>query len=318
MRLRLVALTVMVGFALLVVGCGSSESTSDETTQPPGDSSTTAAASSTTVVEVREPCDPSNPHPSGLTEYTLMSGGVERTYFVHVPEGYAAEVSWPVIVGLHGITWSAADWFNATWKASAVDLDHILVLPEAANLDWADRSVEPDVPFILGVLDDAAQRVCIDSTRVYASGGSDGADMVTRLACEAGDRFAAVRPYIGMNYPEIFESEGCDQPVPVPMTSYIGTEEPYYDPADIEAGLTLWAERNGCQGDPVTEDVADGVTVTRYVDCSQDAIVELYTLEGVEHEAAQVECEGNDPGFCVTYPFDTTRTMLEFFAQYSR
>lgn len=169
------------------------------------------------------------------------------------------------------------------------------------------------------VLDDVDQRVCVDPARIYASGASDGEDMVTRLACEAGDRFAAMRPYIGMNYPEIFESEGCDQSVPVPMTNYVGTEEPYYDlVADIETGLAMWAERNGCKGEPVTEDVTDGVTVTRYADCDQDAIVELYTLDGVEHEAAQVECEGNDPGFCVTYPFDTTGTMLEFFAQYSR
>jgi polyhydroxybutyrate depolymerase len=171
----------------------------------------------------------------------------------------------------------------------------------------------------LTVLDDVDQRVCVDPARIYASGASDGEDMVTRLACEAGDRFAAMRPYIGMNYPEIFESEGCDQSVPVPMTSYVGTDEPYYDlVGDIEAGLAMWAERNGCKGEPITEDVTDGVTVTRYADCDQDAIVELYTLDGVEHEAAQVECEGNDPGFCVTYPFDTTGTMLEFFAQYSR
>jgi polyhydroxybutyrate depolymerase len=169
------------------------------------------------------------------------------------------------------------------------------------------------------VLDDVDQRVCVDPARIYASGASDGADMVTRLACEAGDRFAAMRPYIGMNYPEIFESEGCDQSVPVPMTNYVGTEEPYNDlVADIKTGLAMSAERNGCKGEPVTEDVTDGVTVTRYADCDQDAIVELYTLDGVEHEAAQVECEGNDPGFCVTYPFDTTGTMLEFFAQYSR
>ena len=64
--------------------------------------------------------------------------------------------------------------------------------------------------------------------------------------------------------------------------------------------------------------MADGVTVTRYTDCDQGAIVELYTLPDVEHVAAQTECGGNIPGFCVTYPFDTTNTMLEFFAQFSR
>ncbi len=341
MRLRLAATTVIVGVALLGAGCGSSEATGEEAASPPVDSTTTTTLPpttttlaptttlppttttspllTTTTAEIGEPCDPSNPHLPGLTEYAIMSGGVERTYFVHVPEGYAANESWPVIVGLHGFDWRADAWFDATWKASAQDIGHILVVPQAIDRDWAEQSREPDVPFILGALDDAAQRICIDSTRVYASGASDGAHMVTRLACEAGDRFAAVRPYIGGYYPDLFESEGCDQPVPVPMTSYVGTLEPYYDlETSIGAGVVLWAERNGCTGEPVTEEVAVGVTVTRYEDCAQDATVELYTLEDLGHKPAQVECAGNDYTLCLTYPFDTTGTMLEFFAQYSR
>jgi polyhydroxybutyrate depolymerase len=253
-----------------------------------------------------------------LTEYALTSGGTERSYFVHLPEGYDSASEWPVIVALHGLTWQADKWFNATWKASASEIDYVLVLPEALDLNWADRSFEPDVPFITDVLTELETKVCVDSARIYASGASDGADMVTRLACGAGDRFAAMRPYIGMNYPELFESEGCDQPSPVPMTSYIGTNEPYYDLAGIDEGVAMWAERNGCQGEPVTEEVAGGVTTTRYDDCSDDATVEIYILEGVEHEAAQIECEGNDPGFCTTYSFDTTGSMLEFFSRYSR
>jgi polyhydroxybutyrate depolymerase len=247
-----------------------------------------------------------------------MSGGIERTYFVHLPEAYDPASQWPVIVALHGLTWEADDWFDATWKASASQIDYILVLPEALELNWADRSFEPDVPFITAVLAELETDLCIDSNRIYASGASDGADMVTRLACDAGDRFAAMRPYIGLNYPEIFESEGCDQPGPVPMTSYVGSDEPYYDLADIDEGVALWAERNGCPGEPVTETVAEGVTTTRYDDCSDGATVEIYMLDGVEHEAAQIECGGNDPGFCTTYPFDTTGTMLDFFSRYSR
>ena len=80
----------------------------------------------------------------------------------------------------------------------------------------------------------------------------------------------------------------------------------------------MGTDRNGCVGDAVVEEMADGVTVARYLDCDDGAAVELYTLPGVEHAAAQVECAGNLPGFCVTYPFDTTGTMLEFFNTYSR
>jgi polyhydroxybutyrate depolymerase len=264
-----------------------------------------------------DPCAPGQQPPTGLQPHSFASDGVERTYFVHAPEGYTSETPWPVIVGLHGIEWRADEWFDATWRAAAAEIEYIVVVPEAIDLNWADRSTDPDVPFVLAVVDDVAQRLCVDTDRVYVSGASDGADMVTRLACAAGDRFAAMRPYIGGFYPELFESEGCDQSNPVPVSTYIGTDEPYYDQALIDEGFAEWASRNGCSTEPVVEEVSDGVTVTRYVDCDADATVEVYLLDSVAHEAAQAECAGNVPGFCITYPFDTTATMTQFFEQHT-
>ncbi len=83
-----------------------SETTS--TTAPPTTlaETTTTTVPATTTIEVGDPCDPSNPHPPGLKEYSITSGGIERTYFVHVPEDYTADTNWPVIVGLHGIAGS--------------------------------------------------------------------------------------------------------------------------------------------------------------------------------------------------------------------
>jgi len=291
------------------------DSSGDESTTADSTSSSSVIESST-VPAIVDPCAPGQHPASGLIEHSLMSGGVERTYFVHVPSSYSSDVAWPVIVGLHGIEWRADEWFDATWRAAATQIGYVVAVPEAIDLNWADRSTEPDVPFILAVLDDLEQTLCVDQDRIYVSGASDGADMVTRLACSAGDRFAAMRPYIGGFYPELFESEGCNQATPVPVSTYIGTDEPYADPILIDEGFAAWAKRNGCESDPVVEQVTDEASVTRYVDCDEDATVELYLLDGVAHEAAQTECSGNIPGFCITYPFDTTATMIQFFDRF--
>ena len=62
------------------------------------------------------------------------------------------------------------------------------------------QSVKDDIAFIGALLDAVEQSVCVDASRVYATGVSNGGGMVARLACELSDRLAAIAPVAGGPY----------------------------------------------------------------------------------------------------------------------
>ncbi len=338
MRCLAVLGTVLIG--LLLGGCSAGSSaepdtptveitTTMPTTQPAVAATTTLALTTTEPPTTTSPgvsvevgweapalgdgCDPARPHDAGLSRYSLMSGGVERSYVVHVPTIYDGSVQWPVIVALHGRTVSAQEWFDLVWRGIAEGLGYLLVLPDAVERDWAEGSHAPDVPFVAAVVDDVAEKLCVDESRIYASGGSDGADMVTRLACDLSDRLAAVRPFAGGTDPEVFATEDCRPSRAVPVTSYVGTREPIYDIDAVSDGFGAWAERNGCDALPVIEAISPGRDVTRYQGCEENAAVELFVLHGIDHTAALADCTGTVWGFCTEFPIDMTAVMVEFF-----
>jgi polyhydroxybutyrate depolymerase len=55
----------------------------------------------------------------------------------------------------------------------------------------------PDVAFFDAMLDDLRARYCVDPNRVFATGFSRGGFFVNALACERGDKLAAIAPQSG-------------------------------------------------------------------------------------------------------------------------
>src|SRR5215203_5702488 len=78
--------------------------------------------------------------------------------------------------------------------------------------------------------------MCIDKARVYVTGLSNGAGMVSAVACVYADRIAAAAPVAGA-----IELEGCDPSDKVPMVSFHGTADPFlrYEGGLGPAGLAL-------------------------------------------------------------------------------
>ncbi len=65
---------------------------------------------------------------------------------------------------------------------------------------WLAAKTDPpghDVVFISDLLDLLEAELCIDPSRVYSTGIANDAQMSSPLACELGDRIAAVAPVAG-------------------------------------------------------------------------------------------------------------------------
>src|SRR5437016_6447484 len=87
--------------------------------------------------------------------------------------------------------------FLAVYPSGTGRLERALTWNGGNCCGYAMLNKVDDVAFTRGLLDDLAKAVLIDRKRVYATGMSNGAMMVYRLASELSDRIAAIAPVSG-------------------------------------------------------------------------------------------------------------------------
>ena len=157
---------------------------------------------------------------------TIMSGGVQRSYLLHVPVGYHAGEPYPLILAFHGRD------ETPELLESYSDLDSlpaIIAYPQGlpgagGELAWEStptpRPGVNHVAFTAEVIDAVEQRSCVDPSRVYATGKSDGGGFAVLLACTMSDRIAAVAPVAGAFYQQ---STPCNPVRAVPVLNFHGT-----------------------------------------------------------------------------------------------
>jgi len=234
----------------------------------------------------------------GSREIALESGGMQRSYRLYAPETLPADQPVPLVLSLHGYASDAPQQEdNSGWNVLADEYGFIAAYPQAtgAPARWfggdlwqaaeSARLVD-DVAFIRAVVDDIGAQYCLDLSRVYVNGMSNGGGMSNRLACEASDVFAAVGGVAGA-----YASFGdCVPARPMPFIAFHGTDDrivPYEGwnlmLPPIQEWALGWAGRNGCDLTPETLPPTGEVTGIRYTGCEQDAEVVLFTADGGGH-----------------------------------
>jgi len=131
-------------------------------------------------------------------------GGQTRNYIVHLPTGYSAGQSLPLVLVLHGFTQSSSAIQSVTGFDNLSDTENfIAVYPNGVGNAWNTNSGFPggstadDVGFIGALIDTMQVSYNIDLTRVYSCGFSAGGFMSHLLACESTTRFAAIAAVSG-------------------------------------------------------------------------------------------------------------------------
>ena len=91
----------------------------------------------------------------------------------------------------------------------------IMVYPTALNGSWAGASysttpMATDIKFVDDLLAEVRSTYCVDSSRIYATGISNGGGFVGALACndKVGGQIAAFAPAAGAFYPDT-NTDGC-------------------------------------------------------------------------------------------------------------
>jgi polyhydroxybutyrate depolymerase len=247
---------------------------------------------------------PASPSASATGRHTF--GG--RSYLLKRPDGDGRTPA-PLIVDLHGLHSSGFQQAVYGRVANAGAARGFLVAePDGApgRKGWKLPGMaggSADVSYIRGLLDHLERTLCVDRSREYATGFSNGAGLAAALVCGLPGRLAGVAAVAGFNL-----ARPCPDARPATILAFHGTADriiPYRGgepfggdrsripawmrPADGSfdlppvAGLAgRWAEALGC-GTAVRDRPASGIARVSHPGCEGGARVDLYTVAGGGH-----------------------------------
>jgi polyhydroxybutyrate depolymerase len=221
---------------------------------------------------------------------SFLFDGINRSWTVYLPVGYTTGESLPLVLALHGYTQTGQNIMQFSGFNSIADTGNfVVVYPNGVSNSWnvgfSGGSTADDVGFLSALIDTLHQRYNIDLNRVYSTGFSNGGFMSYRLACELGDRVAAIAPVAGTMTDGAYSS--CLPQRPVPVLHIHGTNDfvvSYnggFGNKSVDQVLAFWNSFNNCPATPVVEDlpdlVAEGSTVQRstWAPCDESAEVIL-------------------------------------------
>jgi len=228
---------------------------------------------------------PAPQQPDTSQPHHLDSGGLDRTYQLHLPAGYEFEEDWPVVLAYHGRgnTGAGTEEFSKLSTLPAVVVYPNGVLGDEDKQAWQGAPYSApgvdDVAFTNDLIDELAATLCVDERRVYATGKSNGAGFVGILGCVLADRIAAIAPVAGAFYPNGID---CRPSRPVPVLDFHGTGDvtiPYAGDTDrglppVQDWLRGWAQRDRCLAQLPNQVIQPDITVSRWIGCAGGAVVE--------------------------------------------
>lgn len=245
---------------------------------------------------------------------SIICGGLERTYSVHISSYYDQSKPTPLVIVLHGGVGAGQGMPKLTGFNAIADKENfVIVYPDGIEKHWNDgRGIQryrtqienvDDVGFISALIDHLSDELNIDARRVYITGISNGGMMSHRLGCELSQKIAAISP-VASNIP-VNKASVWSPSRPLPVLIINGTDDPLerWEGGEIRLGrntygvvlsvadtVKFWAGKDQCSSSPVItqlpdKDPADGTTVRKeiYGGCQDGAEVVLYAIEGGGH-----------------------------------
>lgn len=278
---------------------------------------------------------------AGDTERHLRSGGRDRTYRLHLPQGRTDGTGLPVVIMLHGRGGTAEGMEKLTHFDQIADHGgFVAVYPQGWRRSWADaRGTTPaaragvdDRAFIAALIDSLVRRDHVDRSRIYVTGLSNGAMMTETLGCALADRIAGIAP-VGGPLPAGLD---CRPSRSVPVLEIHGTADPLVpytggpmgrggargSVLSAEATAAAWRRLDRCGGRPAEGRLPDRdrdgthVRTETATGCPAHVGVAFYTVDGGGHtwpggeQYAPVRIVGR-----TSRQFDAGRLIWDFFAR---
>jgi poly(3-hydroxybutyrate) depolymerase len=203
---------------------------------------------------------------------TIQSDG-NREYILRVPDNYDNNNPYRLIIAYHWLNGNASqvaegggsteDPYYGLWDLA--ENSTIFVAPEGISAGWANTNGR-DVTLTDRILEQIQNDLCIDTTRIFATGFSYGAGMSYAIACARADVFRGVVLYAGA---QLSGCSGGNTPI-----AYMHVHGVSDSVLSVSGGRQLrdhYVDVNGCTPQNI-QDPASGSgthTCTSYQGCSE-------------------------------------------------
>jgi len=347
--------------AILVLAAGCAKSVNDgqaSSVAGPGTSvaekgaSPSSSAASATTVPVVKPSAGCGTVSQGAVvevERTLIVADTARRYLLTVPKAHDGKEPLPVVFDFHGLMEGAEVHAKMTnYSGLAEEKGFIAVFPHGtgAPVRWNANPASPtndDLAYFDAVLKEVGSTLCVDTSRVYATGLSNGAMFSSVLLCQRADVLAAAAPVAGLT-----DAASCKPSRPVPIVTFHGTIDPILlfnggvdvsaipggsgptdgptttrAPADLRgpgypASAAAFAARNGCDPEPTDTNVTAEI-IRRVYRCPAGADVEFFIVVGGGHSWPASEFSRSIGKIVgpTTFDIDATRDGWAFMSRFT-
>ena len=292
----------------------SSDTASDVTADTMADASAVDSSMDAGSMDAPRPDAPSCSVVAETATRPLMFGGADREFVVHVPTSASGDNA--LVIDLHGFTESPDRQDGRSDMRAKADAEgFVVVQPRGQGTSWnagacCGSASGDDVAFLRAIVDEIAAETCIDRTRVYVTGMSNGGFLAHRVACEASDFVAAIAPVAGVLG---IDEADCTPTRPVPVMHFHGTADiivPYGGSVflsypSVDDTIAFWRSLNECEADStITYD--EGNTECATWACGGGTATTLCTTSGFGHNWP-------DGGSNI----DATDAMWTFFQRHS-
>ena len=185
---------------------------------------------------------------------TLAVDGTVRRYTMTVPAGHRPGTTTPIplVLDFHGLLegFAGTHPFATQFSEAAQAAGFAVVFPigqgDGVYWDWTAEETNPDLRFVDALVSHLEGSMCIDRSRIYVTGLSNGAFMTSMLMCMRPDTFAAAAPVAGI----VDLCTATDRPVP--FVTFHGTADPILPyPAFADPPQAL-ATKYGCEQPPAS------------------------------------------------------------------
>ena len=269
------------------------------------------------------------PHPAGDSNASIRSGGLVRTFIVHLAPSYGNQPQ-PVVINYHGYDNTAQRTAQHTNMGAEADrAGFILVFPQAVDSppSWnagigalGPTGTADDVQYTRDLISFFEHNYCVDTHRIYVTGYSLGGGMAYRVACALGNQIAAFATVEGAFYRVPGD---CNPARPMPLLEIHGQADhlapydgnAYLGMAAVQVFLHFWLARDKCSATTTLVFQKADVTGLEWPHCANGVVIEHYRISDGGHT-----WPGSSPmpalGY-TTQTIDANVVIWNFFSQFS-
>lgn len=348
------AILAVLMTASILAGCSSSSASSAAASSPAASAAPAAGAPTPSAGCTAATAVGNRPAVTNLRQ-NITVDGAPRWYLLNEPARgrRQARVPRPLVLDFHGLA-EGATLHTITTRFGVLGqkdgFDAVFPNGTGTPVQWntGAQAHNADLDFVSAMLDHLESAHCIDTSRVYASGFSDGSFFVSLLACTMSNRFAAIAAVSGLQL-----DKPCHTGRKIPILTFHGTADPilYFNggigigilnrilgkggppqgsptttttlpkanlhgsgyPATVKA----WAKKDGCGRRSTDGRISSQVILRRY-ECPAGSDVEFYIILGGGHAwpGSKFSQQISSLTGYTTFQINATNAIWSFFRRF--